>query len=58
MAMGGAKVLKQVDISSAEVGAWACRTDAPAASQAGPRRTGASDAARLQPYRVQWETER
>ena len=56
--MGGAKVLKQVDISSAEVGAWACRTDAPAASQAVPRRPGAFDSARLQPYRVQWETER
>ena len=27
-------------------------------SQAGPRRPGAGDAARLQPYRVQWETER
>jgi len=56
--MGGAKVLKQVDMSSAEVGAWACRTDAPAAPQAGPRRLGAGEPARLQPYRVQWETER
>ncbi|MBB2486959.1 GNAT family N-acetyltransferase [Mitsuaria sp. WAJ17] len=56
--MGGAKVLKQVDISSAEVGAWACRTEAPAAPQAGPRRFGAGASARLQPYRVQWETER
>ena len=56
--MGGAEVLKQIDMSNAAVGAGACRTAAPAASGATPHRAESGESAGLQRYRVQWETER
>lgn len=56
--MGGAEVLKQIDMSNAAVGAGACRAVAPASPGAAPRRAGAGESACLQRYRVQWETER
>lgn len=56
--MGGAKVLKQVDMSCAEAGAWACRTDVPDVPQPGQLGPAAGRPVLLRPYRVQWETER
>lgn len=59
--MGEAKVLDQLELPVAEVGTWACRTDAPAAPAAlhpGRRPVGDGDTARLSRYRVQWETDR